>query len=277
LGKPAALLMLLVVALLVCWTAVDPLHFERSRDSVDYDSYGNPLRSSGACVCAHPWAWYGSLVAIIWCLLLSGTWTAYRARNVPSRYQESKYVALVMASNLQILAVGLPVLFLASPSAMSFYLLRASIIFLQNAGLLLLIFAPKVHAHYTHDTASNNRLSKFVRTVMPDQSTSARDGTSAASPGGRMSNMERELNKMRIRAFEAEEELHELREQIARMEAGCSSRTDCQADRVTNITQSSNGTGHGADDGMELCDVHDTGESRISHQKHQPHSSTTAT
>eukprot|EP00966_Prymnesium_polylepis_P056229 1300994-Prymnesium_polylepis.2 len=33
---------------------------------------------------------------------------------------------------------------------------------------------------------------------MPDQSTSARDGTSAASPGGRMSNMERELNKCAV-------------------------------------------------------------------------------
>merc|ERR1712072_798213 len=64
---------------------------------------------------------------------------AYKARSVSTEFSESKYVAIAMASNLQILVLGVPILIMVADSAISNYFVRAGIVFLNDGCVLMLI------------------------------------------------------------------------------------------------------------------------------------------
>ena len=134
------------------------------------------------------------------CLLLYANKTAYQTRNVRSDYQESTWVALSMVSQFQILVLAIPVLIMVAKDPITSFFLRVCVIFLNDAGVLLLIFVPKLRRFYD------------VREVTPygdSNGTAATSRTAATSntTGGGGFDLQAELDA-------ANGEISTLREQV---------------------------------------------------------------
>ena len=69
----------------------------------------------------------------------------YKVRNVQDRYQEQKYVALASSYVVEVLLVGVPVLFAVQGNTSGVtFLILILMVFLTDFGILCLIFVPKI-------------------------------------------------------------------------------------------------------------------------------------
>ena len=69
-------------------------------------------------------------------------------RNISTEFQEGKWINMAMVSNLQILVLGIPVLYMVNDQPEVSYVLRCGIIFLNDVGVLMVIFLPKMYTVY---------------------------------------------------------------------------------------------------------------------------------
>jgi len=85
-------------------------------------------------------------VAVHLLLLIITNAILWKLRSVQDRYQEQKYVALASSYVVEVLLVGVPVLFAiqGSTSGVS-YLVLVLMIFFIDFGILCLIFVPKIY------------------------------------------------------------------------------------------------------------------------------------
>jgi hypothetical protein len=95
-------------------------------------------------------------------LLIVGNIYAFKSRNVPTTFQESRWIGLAMASLLQLFLMGVPVILAVADDPTARTLVMISVIFLNNFVLIAAIFFPKIHVYYflddgegMHLTASN--------------------------------------------------------------------------------------------------------------------------
>ncbi len=138
-------LVLLDSIVLLLWTVNDPLEYERKILAVDSWS-GNTIESTGICASKNgtEFNYLGPIIGIHFIVLLYGNILAYQTRTYSGAFSESKYIAITMVSNLQVLAVGLPVLIIVADSVTSNYLVRTMVIFLNDFTVMALIFIPKM-------------------------------------------------------------------------------------------------------------------------------------
>ena len=61
---------------------------------------------------------------------------------------QARYVAMCFASQMQLLVLAIPVLFLVAGDPTPSYFVRCGVIFLNDATVLLLIFGPKLRRYY---------------------------------------------------------------------------------------------------------------------------------
>ena len=69
---------------------------------------------------------------------------AFQTRNLTVAFNESKFVALAMASILQAMLIGTPLLFLADTNTTARYVVRSVLVFVICISVQLFIFVPKV-------------------------------------------------------------------------------------------------------------------------------------
>jgi len=118
--------LLLDVTVLTVWTLVDPLQWQRN--ILTTDKYQNPLTSEGYCT-SHHWMIFAGIIASLHLSLLGfASWLCYKARDIPSKFNEGKMVAIAMFSNLQIFIIGLPVLIILGSDPKSSFFVRSIII-----------------------------------------------------------------------------------------------------------------------------------------------------
>jgi hypothetical protein len=136
---PFATLFTLNFAVLLVWTLVDPVTW--SRNPVD----GEPWNTYGSCK-AGGTAGKTSFALIgafnVGALFLA-CYQAYKARNISDEFSESKNVGFAVFSWVQVLMVGLPVLFLIdedNPTAK--YFLQVALLIVVSMSMLSLIFVP---------------------------------------------------------------------------------------------------------------------------------------
>lgn len=92
------------VAILTVWTLSDPLEWERTVTVMD--QFGVALESEGRCT-SDSWYIFTPLIgALHLCLMATACYLCFKARQIPTTFQEGKYVAIAMASNFQIFLVG---------------------------------------------------------------------------------------------------------------------------------------------------------------------------
>lgn len=140
---PFAVLFTLNFALLLTWTLVDPLLWQRLPVASDqpWNTYGTCLATRGKVATAM----LASVAVINAGALILASYQAYKARNIPDDFSESKYVFMALYSWLQLMVVGIPVLFLIdhdNPTAK--YFLQIVLVFAVCMSMLLIIFIPIV-------------------------------------------------------------------------------------------------------------------------------------
>jgi ABC-type branched-subunit amino acid transport system substrate-binding protein len=165
---------MIAAALLVDWTLIsvwtaqvgdDKLAFRRT--VLSRDRFDNPLSSAGACYSSVSTTFILLLAAFHLSLLLSGSIVAYQARNVSTSFNEGKYVAVAMASNLQVLALAIPVLVIAGDNPASSTFLRSGVIFLSDLTCMCVIFLPKIIAFKTGASSGESSRGSSAGTVVP--------------------------------------------------------------------------------------------------------------
>ena len=92
------------IVILVLWTSVDPLHWER--EVIRQDQFGFILESQGTCTSDNWRIFLGALVTLHIALCVVACYMCYVSRNIPSRYSEHKYLTIAMVANLQVFAIG---------------------------------------------------------------------------------------------------------------------------------------------------------------------------
>merc|ERR1719410_2197297 len=88
---------------------------------------------------------------------------AYRGRNISTEFSESRYIAFSMASILQILIVGIPLLALVQDNPSAKYFLETCIISIFCFSILFLIFIPKIIALRKAETTNHNKSENETR------------------------------------------------------------------------------------------------------------------
>ena len=96
--------LVLDVVILTLWTAIEPLHWERT--VIREDQFGFPLESQGYCTSDRWELFLGVIIVLHVALCATACYMCYMARNIPSRYSEHKYLTIAMVSNLQVFAIG---------------------------------------------------------------------------------------------------------------------------------------------------------------------------
>lgn len=144
--KVVAGLVLLNWAIVIPWTIIDPLQWERKHIGTTVDEMGGVLteESYGQCSCDNFFAWVGPLIALQGSVMILTNYMLYRLRHVSDRYQESTYVGLASAYACEFLLVGIPVLVAVHDSTESTYFVFVCIVALSDVGILLMIFVPKM-------------------------------------------------------------------------------------------------------------------------------------
>ncbi|CAB9515710.1 expressed unknown protein (Partial), partial [Seminavis robusta] len=132
------------VAMLVAWTLYRPLRYHRiAVDNVD--PFGRNLESYGTCKSSD--SQFLIFVISIMVVDLLGvavaTYQSYKARNLPTEFSESSYLALSMASLVESMALGVPILIMSLDDPTAFYIVFSLLLCVLAMTILLPIFVPK--------------------------------------------------------------------------------------------------------------------------------------
>ena len=160
---PAAIMFGLNMIILVCWTAISPLQWER----VPVD--GQPWNTVGICASENSALEKGSLITLgiinIGALLLV-CWQAYHARSHSGEFSEAKGIGIAMYSWLQLGLVGIPVMLLIDQDDVtSTYFVQIGLVFLVCMSLLVSIFLPIWKNKKQHDSRPAGRSNTTVSGV----------------------------------------------------------------------------------------------------------------
>lgn len=136
---------LINAAVLVTWTLVAPLEWVRGfTDSTDL--FDRLVESYGRCASNDTAAFVSVLLAVNFTILAVSNWWAYRARNIETEYDESRFIGISMASVLQAWSMGIPILIVVDHNPQAKFFVATGIIFVTAMALLSLIFVPKMYA-----------------------------------------------------------------------------------------------------------------------------------
>lgn len=150
-SSPVVILALAIdLALVLSWTMINPLEYRRETISeILGDDHVLTIESSGRCRTIDPDGVSAAAFVIpILChhlfLMLATNFALYLVRKVHSRYQERKYLLLASIFVLEVVVIGMPVLFAAQDSIEASYVVQVGIVGLADIGVMLFIFLPKV-------------------------------------------------------------------------------------------------------------------------------------
>jgi len=138
---PMALLVIANFIVLMTWSFVDPLRFER--DSI----VGQPWNTYGQCRTndTEGIVLMSLLLFINFIALATACWEAYKARNLSRELSEASRIGMAIFSWAQIAVVGFPVIFLLDPTnTVINYFVRLCLVFFSSMSLLLWVFVPLV-------------------------------------------------------------------------------------------------------------------------------------
>ena len=173
-------------ALLFSWASDDRAKLIWIREITESDQYDQPEASVGMCSSLdgrRTMFYVGSILALHLSTLIYGNILCYKARNIGTAFSESKYVFMAMVSNMQILVLGIPILVMVAENPVTNYFIRAGIIFLNDIGVMLLIFVPKFQLVFFGSAEANSQATSMKSTMVApagdNGSNSGRDSAGA--------------------------------------------------------------------------------------------------
>lgn len=141
--------------LLILWDALAPLQWvvtPLQRD--EFDVVTSSVVRCGADNTELGNALGSVVLAFLFALILLGNAISCKTKHLPSQYQESKWIGYSMISTFQMFAIGLPLMILTTGangttgSVSASFATRSAFIILNNLGVLLFIFGPKIGEHH---------------------------------------------------------------------------------------------------------------------------------
>jgi hypothetical protein len=142
---PLGLFLSLIVAILIAWTVVAPLTWK-----AQLYKNGEPGPYRGTCYQQGPeidpvsYTIYLVLCVIYFVALLLTNYQFWRARRLPSLFNENYYIGITNVVLFECVFAGLPILVAFSDDATTFVLVRSIIESLSCMGILLPLFLPKL-------------------------------------------------------------------------------------------------------------------------------------
>jgi len=136
---PFAVVFTLNFAVLLSWTLVDPLRWtRRTMNDEKWNTYGS---CRGTATASKIFVGMTALVNVS--ALAITCWQAYKARNIGDEFSESKNLGRALFSWVQLLVVGVPVLFLIDQDNVSAkFFLQIALLFAMCMSMFLFIFVP---------------------------------------------------------------------------------------------------------------------------------------
>lgn len=154
---PSAILFVAAIAILSLWTGLDSMTWERSEtDSVTGES-------TAKCQSDHFAAFMVPLVFLMLLPSLLTTVMAWKTKDIDGSYSESYWILIMNIVQLEIILVAVPmIILLRDVSRDARYIGFILLVWTFPMSTLLLIFVPKVIAHYqaTHGSGDVQRKSK---------------------------------------------------------------------------------------------------------------------
>ena len=161
-------------AVLICWTIIDPLKYQREEhEGTDY--WNRVISTYGSCRSENVLAYLVPLALINFFVLVIASWQAIKARNLKSEFSEAKYVGLAVGGLFQAFLTGIPVVVVAKGQPSAYYLILTMVIFLVCEGLLILIFVPKIWLQRDYAGLSREQQKRLFESRIREISESVRD------------------------------------------------------------------------------------------------------
>ena len=175
---PILFLIIVDGAILLAWQLMAPLVWRRTVTDWDEKLFA-PKKSYGECMSREgsidSWFFLGPILAIHVIVLIVGNIMAYKSRNIATSFHEGKWITIAMFGNLEALVIAFPIIIIVSnlPSASLF--VRSAVVFLNDFGILICIFMPKILnlAAVTTEPAAST-----VVTTLPNFTDSGNSGNS---------------------------------------------------------------------------------------------------
>ena len=139
------ILLLVNLVVLITWTLVAPLEWTRVNQSAT-DVFNRTTDSYGVCTSVKAVAFAVVLIVMNLSFLVLANWGAYRARNIETEYNESRYIGISMAAILQAWCMGIPILIVVWNNPQGRFYVQAGIIFVTAQALVSLVYVPKMLA-----------------------------------------------------------------------------------------------------------------------------------
>ncbi|CAB9510802.1 acid type B receptor subunit 2 [Seminavis robusta] len=162
---PFFFLLTVNVTILTCWQAIDPLVYHRE-STLARDEWNRVLATYGTCYSDNMVYFLVPLMLVNAGVLVMANWQAYEARNIESEFAETKSIAICMASLLQAVLSGVPVLFFVSDIPKAFYMVFVLLCFIVGMVILLVIFVPKIIFAYRFTLLSQSTQSRHMQSAI---------------------------------------------------------------------------------------------------------------
>ena len=148
--------------LIIVWDVTAPMHWVVV--PLKRDQFNLVVSSIGQCQSSSFTLFSILLMVFLFSLILVGNLISCLTKNLPSKFQEAKWIAYSMISSFQVFAIGLPLMLLtggdsssssesssgssSSVSTSAAFATRSTFIILNNLGVLAFIFGPKMFNLY---------------------------------------------------------------------------------------------------------------------------------
>jgi len=212
--------------LMLAWTIFSPLQFKRVCE-VEDPSTGDCLVSHATCIGTND-LYKDVFIPVIGIVhlifLLYAAYICWVARNVPTEFQEGRWISMSIFSNIQILCLGTPLVILLSDQVVPSFIIRAGIIWLNDCAVVAVIFGPKYMAVTSAAVIEqpNQELSTIAEVTTADENTATSWASSQASSrsasGGRTSIHNAQVNTLLTRVTYIEQENNVLRKNVRDLE-----------------------------------------------------------
>ena len=142
---PLLILMTINVVLLLLWTFLSPLRWERVQID-NFDRFDRSRESYGTCKTdgsVESRVFFSLILAVNALGLVVSNYQGYRTRNLPTAFDESFYVAMTNAMLLEAFILGFPVLILVHDNPSASFIVKAILVSVVCLCILLPVFVPK--------------------------------------------------------------------------------------------------------------------------------------
>lgn len=158
--------------LLLIADVLAPLHWVET--PLSRDSYGVVTSSISQCLPRDGsangqlnWTMNVIIIVYLFTLIIVGNIMSFITKDLPSKFQESKWIAYAMVATFEVFAIGLPLMILAGDgqdgNASASFATRSLFALSTNIAVLSFIFSPKIVDHYKLSCTSLRRFQVDVQ------------------------------------------------------------------------------------------------------------------